>query len=204
MSWLAVYRDDGPLARLLGRLLGPRFPMPAIVLLLVAALPLLVALAVHGAYLAEAALAPGVATVIVFGGASAGRPVGRFDWAVPSLIRLLEYGLLLWTAVLAHGWATRSCFALLFVLAYHHYDAVYRLRQQDTPPPAWLKVAGLGWEGRVLLAYLALLLDASAVGMAVAAGLLAAVFVGESVMWWSGVDRLQADAMYGHEEDDNE
>jgi hypothetical protein len=24
------------------------------------------------------------------------------------------------------------------------------------------------------------------------------------VMWWSGVDRLQADAMYGNEEDDNE
>ena len=204
MSWLAVYRDDGPIARWLGRVLGPRYGMPAVVLLFVAALPLAVALAFGGAYLSEAALAPGVATVVAFGGASGGRPAGRFDWAVPSLLRVLEYGLLLWTAVLAHGWATRACFALIAMLAYHHYDAVYRLRQQAIAPPAWLSVAGAGWEGRVLLAYLALLLDVTAVGMAVAAGLLAVMFVGESVVWWLGVSRLQRGVVYADEEDEDE
>lgn len=203
MSWLSIYRDDGPLARLLGRTLGPRFRMPAVALLLVAAIPLVVALAIHGAYMPKSALAPGVATVVLFGGASAGRPKNRFDWAVPSLIRLLEYGLLLWTAVLAHGWATRSCFALLAVLAYHHYDSVYRLRQSGGPP-SWLTVAAGGWEGRVLLAYLALLMDATAVGMAVAAGLLALLFVGESATWWARAGRLQPAAVYGDQEDEGE
>ena len=203
MNWLRAYRDDGPLALALGRVFGPRLRMPAVVLLLVAAIPLVVVLAIHGAYLPKAVLAPGVATVVLFGGASAGRPQNRFDWTLPSLLRLLEYGLLLWTAVLAHGWATRSCFALLAVLAYHHYDAVYRLRQSGGPP-AWLTVAAGGWEGRVLLAYLALLVDATAVGMAVAAGLLALLFVGESVTWWARAGRLQPAAVYGDEEDEGE
>jgi Family of unknown function (DUF5941) len=203
MSWLRAYRDDGPLGLWLGRMLGPRFRMPAVVLLLVATIPLVVVLAIHGAYMPRSALAPGIATVVLFGGASAGRPADRFDWAVPSLLRLLEYGLLLWTAVLAHGWATRSCFALLGVLAYHHYDAVYRLRAQSAPP-AWLTVVGGGWEGRVLLGYLALLLNASAVGMAVAAGLLAVLFVGESVMWWSAAGRLEHAPVYADEEGDEE
>lgn len=203
MNWLRVYRDDGPLALALGRVLGPRLPLPAVALLFVGAIPLVVALAIHGAYMPRAALAPGVATVVLLGGASAGRPAGRFDWAVPSLLRVLEYGLLLWTAVLAHGWATRSCFALLAVLAYHHYDAVYRLRQSGGPP-AWLTVAAGGWEARVLLAYLALLVDATAVGMAVAAGLLAVLFVGESVAWWARAGRLQPAAVYRDEEDEGE
>jgi uncharacterized protein DUF5941 len=203
MNWLRAYRDDGPLGLWLGRVLGPRFRMPAVVLLLVAAIPLVVVLAIHGAYMPESALAPGVATVVLFGGTSAGRPENRFDWAVPSVVRLLEYGLLLWTAVLAHGWATRSCFALLAVLAYHHYDAVYRLRQSGGPP-AWLTVAAGGWEGRVLLAYLALLVHATAVGMAVAAGMLAVLFVGESAIWWARAGRLRPAAVYGDEEDEGE
>jgi hypothetical protein len=203
MSWLRAYRDDGPLGLWLGRMLGPRFRMPAVVLLLVATIPLVVVLAIHGAYMPRSALAPGIATVVLFGGASAGRPADRFDWAVPSLLRLLEYGLLLWTAVLAHGWATRSCFALLGVLAYHHYDAVYRLRQSGGAP-AWLNVAAGGWEGRVLLAYLALLLDVTAVGMAVAAGVLAVMFVGESALWWARAGRLQPAAVYGEEGDEGE
>jgi uncharacterized protein DUF5941 len=184
MNWLPVYRDDGPLALRLGRVLGPRLPLPAAALLLASAVPLVVAVAVGGAFVSKAALAPGVAALVLLAGAAAGRPSNRFDWAVPSLLRLLEYGLLLWTAVLAHGWATRSCFAVLAMLAYHHYDAVYRLRDQGVAPPAWVNFAGGGWEGRVILAYIALLLSASEWGMAVAAALFAVLFVGESVTWW--------------------
>ena len=39
-SLLEVYRDDGPLGTAIGRALGPRIPLPAIALLLVAGLPL--------------------------------------------------------------------------------------------------------------------------------------------------------------------
>ena len=43
-----VYRDDGPLATALGRALGHSIPLPAIALLLVAGLPLLVAIVLEG------------------------------------------------------------------------------------------------------------------------------------------------------------
>jgi len=110
----------------------------------------------------------------------------RFNWLVPGTIRTLEYGLLILTAALAHGPAMRACFALLAVLAFHHYDTVYRLRQQGAPPPAWVSIAGGGWDGRIILAFIALAAAVTTAGMAVAAGLLAVLFGGESVASWIG------------------
>jgi hypothetical protein len=110
----------------------------------------------------------------------------RFNWLVPGTIRALEYGLLMLTAALAHGNAMRACFALLAVLAFHHYDTVYRLRQQGAPPPAWVSIAGGGWDGRIILAFIALAAAVTTAGMAVAAALLAVLFGGESVASWIG------------------
>lgn len=128
----------------------------------------------------------------------------RFNWLVPGVIRALEYGSLILTAYLAHGHAIRACFALLAVLAFHHYDTVYRLRQQGAPPPAWVSIAGGGWDGRIILAFIALLVAATRVGMAVAAGLLAILFVGESVSSWIGAAREGQPLTYADEEDENE
>ncbi|HEY2600104.1 MAG TPA: DUF5941 domain-containing protein [Thermoleophilaceae bacterium] len=128
----------------------------------------------------------------------------RFDWLVPGVVRALEYGLLLLTALLAHGHATRACFALLAVLAFHHYDTVYRLRQQGAPPPAWVSVAGGGWDGRIILAWIALLVAVTTAGMAVAAVLLALLFGGESVSSWTRAARADQPLTYADEEDDNE
>ncbi|MEV4253906.1 DUF5941 domain-containing protein [Spirillospora sp. NPDC049652] len=74
---------------------------------------------------------------------------GRLDWLVPPTIRAIEYGYL---AVLgfAQGVPAPLVFLLLGVLAFHHYDTVYRTRQ-GLWPADWLFPAGLGWEGRMLL-----------------------------------------------------
>jgi uncharacterized protein DUF5941/CDP-alcohol phosphatidyltransferase-like enzyme len=181
-----AFRDDGPIAVALSRLIP--VPLPAPLLVLLGAVPLVVAVAVGGAFVRHWALLPGLFSLIVLGAASARRPDGRFDWAVPGMLRGLEYGLLLWMAVLAHGDAVKACFALLAVLAFHHYDAVYRLRQNARPVPPWLRIAG-GWDGRLVLAYIALLAAASTVGMAVAAALFAILFVGESATAWLAESR---------------
>ena len=128
---------------------------------------------------------------------------GRFAWLAPGAIRALEYGVLILTAALAHGGAMKACFALLAVLAFHHYDTVYRLRQQGAPPPAWVSIAGGGWDGRIILAIVALLAAVTTAGMAVAAGLLAVLFVGESVASWARHSRAEQPLTYA-EEDDNE
>ena len=119
------------------------------------------------------------------------------------MIRGLEYGLLILTAALAHGHAMRACFALLAVLAFHHYDTVYRLRQQGAPPPVWVSLAGGGWDGRIVLAFIALVAAVTTAGMAVAAVLLAVLFVGESVSSWTGRARAEQPLTYA-EEDENE
>ncbi len=129
---------------------------------------------------------------------------GRFSWLVPGTIRALEYGLLILTAALAHGDAMRACFALLAVLAFHHYDTVYRLRQQGAPPPAWVSTATGGWEGRIILAFVALAVAVTTAGMAVAAVLMAIVFVGESVWSWTRHARADGPYTYADEEDGNE
>ncbi|MBX5470380.1 MAG: hypothetical protein IRZ21_10830 [Thermoleophilaceae bacterium] len=203
-GWLAAYRDDGPLALALGRLLGPRLALPAPALVASAALPLAVALALGGVEVPHAALAPGVAALVLLGGAASGRPRTRFDWLVPGQLRLLEYGLLLWMAVLAGGWATRSCFGLLAALAFRHYDVVYRLRNQGVAPPRWVWLLGGGWELRLILAYVALLAAASAVGMLVAAVALAVVSVGEATRAWLEYSRARRPAIYAEEEDEDE
>jgi Family of unknown function (DUF5941)/CDP-alcohol phosphatidyltransferase len=128
----------------------------------------------------------------------------RFSWLAPGVIRALEYGVLILTAALAHGPAMKACFALLAVLAFHHYDTVYRLRQQGAPPPAWVSLAGGGWDGRIILAIIALLAAVTTAGMAVAAGLLAMLYVGESVSSWTHYARADLPPTDADEEDENE
>jgi len=135
-----------------------------------------------------------------------GRPAhaepGRLAWLVPPLVRVLEYGFLIWLTATAAPDAMPRCFALLGVLAFHHYDTVYRLRHQRVAPPAWVRAIGGGWEGRVALAALAAVLGALGAALLVAAIVLAAVYVTESVLSWARFARTERPAAY--EEDDEE
>jgi hypothetical protein len=202
---LELYRDDGPLARALGAALGRRVRVAPLLLVAAAAAPLAVVVVLGGDDVARPAVAAVVAWLVVLGGLSHGRPhLDRFAWAVPALLRLVEYGGLLWLAALARPAAEPAAFALLAALAFRHYDIVYRQRYQGVAPPPWVGLATGGWDGRLLAGFALLATGALPAGFYVAAALLAAVFVGESVAGWTRLARAQRPTLYSEEEDEAE
>jgi len=201
---LDAYRDDGPLSRALGHALAWLAPLPSVVLLAAAITPLAAVLATVGR--GDGGLPLGAALVwcIVLGGASSGRRNrGRFAWTVPALLRLLEYGTLLWFALLAGPRALPAAFALGGALAWHHYDTVYRLRHQRASPPAWLFALAGGWDGRLLLAFVLLMAGELATGLLVAAIVLAAIVLVESTVSWFRFENADRPALYADNEDED-
>ena len=202
-SALATYRDDGPIARALGRLLGKDFPAPAWALVMAAVLPLAVALLVVGGDPDQGVPGAVLPWIVVIAGVSSGRPqTGRFAWLVPGLLRFAEYGAILWIGAV-EGDGVAAGFALCAALAFRHYDLVYRLRHRGATPPRWVDLVGLGWDGRILLAYVFMVTNALPAGYLVVAAVFAVVFVGESVVSWTGTVRLQT-AVYEEEEDEGQ
>jgi phosphatidylglycerophosphate synthase len=204
-STLLLYRDDGPLARALGRTLGTRVGIPSAAALIAGAAPLVAVLAAEGDG-SPAALAGAVGWLVLLGGLSRGRPHGgRLGWAAPPLLRVVEYGALLWFAVLSGGTAVPACFALLAALAFRHYDAVYRLRHRgDSGAASWVHDLGGGWDGRLVLACVLFLAGALAPGLYVAAALVAVLSVAESAASWLRSSRTERPAMYVDDEGENE
>ncbi len=119
---------------------------------------------------------------------AAGRPPGAgahpLAWLSPPLVRAVEYGWLVALTAFGEPGALPICFALLCVLAFHHYDTAYRLRHQGLVPPAWLGAVGGGWEGRMLVASLLALAGVLGPGLAAAAVGLAVVYAAESAASW--------------------
>ncbi|HSD76279.1 MAG TPA: DUF5941 domain-containing protein [Solirubrobacteraceae bacterium] len=181
-----VYRDDGPLALALARALrGVALPDPAL-LAVAGGLPLVVVLAWPVHVLSAGAAAAAVAWLVLAAAPGAGRPAGRrFAWTVPPLLRALEYGTLIKLTALADPGGMAACYALLAVLAFHHYDAVYRLRQQGVAPAAWRRIAGGGWDGRLLVAAVLTLTGGLAAAEAAAAVVLGVAFAAESIASWA-------------------
>jgi phosphatidylglycerophosphate synthase len=77
----------------------------------------------------------------------------RFDWLEPSLLRALELGVLIalfaFTGNLS-GELGIASFVTLFLIAFHHYDNLYRSMQSEEKPK-WLSVLGLSVPGRIIL-----------------------------------------------------
>ncbi|HEY0538540.1 MAG TPA: DUF5941 domain-containing protein [Actinoallomurus sp.] len=178
---LLAYRDDGPVARMLGRLSGGQLPP---------LLPLFVAAIVTGILLiagvngqdSPAIFAP-VLALLLAGPASTHPHSGRLDWLVPPIIRVIEYGYLA-TLAFAHDVSKPLTYAFIGVLAYHHYDTVYRTRQWLWPAK-WVFRAGLGWDGRLLIAAVATLAGVLPVTIAVLTVYLGLLFGIESVYTWT-------------------
>jgi hypothetical protein len=187
MRTLLAYRDDGPLARALGRIPHPVRPS---LLALLSVLPLFVMIAAGEDSDATTALV--LAWLILLGGLSRGGDLDRdrFRWAVPPLLRAGEYAALIWLS-------PRGALPLLIVLAFHHYDVVYRLRYQGRTPPQ----LGGGWEIRLAAAWVLLAAGALPEGFFAAAGILGALFVAECVASWRRFSAGDAPALHDFEGD---
>ena len=84
----------------------------------------------------------------------------RFDWLEPSLLRAVELGAIIALfAVTGHleGSLGVAGFVILFSIAFHHYDNLYRSMQNEQKPK-WLTVLGLSVPGRIALLVLATIL----------------------------------------------
>jgi hypothetical protein len=81
----------------------------------------------------------------------------RFDWLEPSLLRALELGVLIalfaFTGNLS-GELGIASFVVLFSIAFHHYDNLYRAMQGEQKPK-WLAWMGLTIVGRIAVVALA-------------------------------------------------
>jgi phosphatidylserine synthase len=107
----------------------------------------------------------------------------RFDWLEPSLLRALELGVLIVlfaaTGIFA-GESAVAAFVILFSIAFHHYDNLYRAMQGEQKPK-WLSVLGLSVPGRIILLVAATLLGLELAVFAVYFSVL--FLVASSIQW---------------------
>jgi Family of unknown function (DUF5941) len=203
-TMLELYRDDGPLSRALGSTLACVIRVPPFLLVVAGVLPLVAGWMSLGDGASDPVVGAVLAWFVLLAGISSGRPhTDSLRWAVLPVLRLGEYGSVLWLASLAGG-GSAAAFALLAVVAFRHYDLVYRLRYQGGPPPRWVGDLGGGWEGRLVAGYVLLLAGAFPAGLYVIACVLAVAFVGESISSWARVQRAPALAAYEDEYEDAE
>jgi phosphatidylglycerophosphate synthase len=181
---IAVYRDDGPLSRAIGRHLR----LPPMLCLLLGNLAILALVAFVGRDASVGVAGAGVAWLVLTLGATSTRwPKESFHWSVPPLMRLGEYVTLAWLAAIAG--AVPAAFALIAAVTFRHYDLVYRLRHRAEVPPAWLNALTAGWDGRVVIAWLLLALGLLPAAMYVWAALLGVISVAETVVAWRRFER---------------
>jgi hypothetical protein len=179
-SRLLAYRDDGPIAHALGRL--TKGQLPPLLPLLVAGVVTAILLAAGVSGQTSPAIFAPVLVLLLAGPGSTHPHSGRLDWLVTPMMRAIEYGYLA-TLGFAHGVSKPLVYAFLGVLAYHHYDTVYRTRQRLWPA-RWVFVAGLGWDGRLLVAAVATLAGKLPVVLAVLTVYFLLLFGIESVYTW--------------------
>jgi Family of unknown function (DUF5941) len=198
---LKRYRDDGPLAEALGTL-GRALPGPPAVVAAVGVAGLVALAALEGDGASDALAAAGIGWFVLLAGLTSGMAhTDRFAWAVPGLLRVGEYGGLVWIAANAGDSSHAAAFALIAALAFRHYDLVYRPRFQGVAPPTWLAIASLGWDGRLVLLWGLLAAGALPAGMFILAGGLGVTFAVECALSWT---RLSVTPLSVYEDEEEE
>lgn len=203
MQTLLAYRDDGPVESLRGRRLPLSLaPLPATV---GAVAPLLVVLFVVDADNWQLPTGLAVLWLLVLGMLGAARDLsGRIDWLVPPLLRLAEYVAIARLAFLSDPRALPAAYALVAALAYHHYDVVYRLRHQKRPPARWVGLMGGGWSVRLVYVWCVCVADVARPGLFVAAAVLGAAFVAESVVGWVRYETRERPSTFEQQSEETE
>ena len=201
---LALYRDDGPIARGVGG--AVRLPVPGFAVTLLAVLPLFAAIVLEGRGASNGlALAVVVWAVVVGGLARGARDTTGLRWLSPPVLRAAEYGGIIWLCAL--DGAEAAAFALIAVTSFRHYDLVYRLRMRSETPPAWLDAVSGGWDGRLLVTWLLLALGALPAALFAIAAVLGVLFAVETVGSWRTFltqQRGSGAATYEDEEDETQ
>ena len=109
----------------------------------------------------------------------------RPAWAVPAALRFLELGVVALLCLSAYPALMVLGFWWIAIIAFHHYDVLYRAIA-GVAPPRWLVWSGLGWDGRTILIVLAALGGISVLGGLLVVGIviwsLLLVFIA-SVQW---------------------
>jgi hypothetical protein len=200
---LLAYRDDGPVAGAIGAVLGRAARIPPPALAVAGALPLFVAIVITGDGASDELIAGVLAWFIVVAGASAGRlDTGRLRWISTPVLRATEYAALTWMGAIAGGSGVAAAFALMCVLAFRHYDLVYRQRHLGIDTPAWVGVLSGGWAGRLIAAWVLLVAGALPTGFFIAAAVFGVVFVAESAVSWLRSEPADELEVYDEEEDE--
>ena len=175
---LAAYRGDGKVSRWVGSLVQGRLPpLP----------PVLVGLLVTGV-LAALGLEnlPGILVLtpveaMLLAALGAWHPHdGRLDWLVPALLMAGE-GVFLAALGLSHHVAAWLVFTLLAAVIMRHVDLAFRARVGRGIPA---DVFGLGWEGRMLLAGVAVLAGLTPFAYALLSGYLWLLFGWDFLSGW--------------------
>lgn len=182
---IIAYRDDGRLAEGLRRG-GAALPVPTTIAMLLGPV-LLVAGLVLDRGVVGGSTGAGLALYVVLtsiGAGKTGAAAGRLHWLGPALLRVGEYGF-----ALALAWFTTTdglpvIYSLLAMVAFHHYDIVYRIRHQRLAPPKRIQWLGLGWEGRMIVMYALAVAGLLPLGAAILAIYCGVLFVSESAASW--------------------
>jgi hypothetical protein len=107
---------------------------------------------------------------------------GRFGWSAPVLLRAFELGGIALLLVAGNPANAVVTFWIVFAIAYHHYDVMYR-SLQGAAPPRWLTWLGFGWDGRLLVIVVVVLAAAWQPALS--------VLVIWWVLWFAGVASVQ-------------
>lgn len=142
------------------------------------------------------ALAPVVAVAMaaVVLGPGCGRAARtRLGWQLPGWIVACEGALVLGVTSGLAPWELGAGYAWFAAIAWHHYDAIYRVRETGRGPAPWVQSLTLGAEGRLLLVVLwwALGWDMGVL-FGVAAPLLLFGWFAESGYSWRSMVRLHS------------
>ncbi|MFY1597821.1 DUF5941 domain-containing protein [Micromonospora sp. WMMD737] len=190
-----LYRDDGPLARLLPAL-RPVGPLALAVVAALGPAALLVAalLTRDGAEVPRWAVPVALLVLLVAGLGAGATHAGPLDWLVPAALRAGEFLFAIAVGVVGDvpPWLI---FGYVFVLTLHHYDLTARLEKRQSAPP--LHGGTLGWEGRSVLLALAAIVGFAGIGMATLGTYLLVVFVGSVALAWVVLPARAARASVG-------
>jgi phosphatidylglycerophosphate synthase len=194
---LRSYRDDGPLGPLRPARLG-RVSAPILAVIAIVPWALTMALSTQGGTVVPLAVA--LVWLLVFGVLS-GRaaPVGRLDWLVPPLLQAAEYTGVLRLAAIGSDHDLAAGYALAGVIAFRHYDVVYRPASTALSRAVGL-IAG-GWGLRLAVAFGLAAAGVVWPGDYLFAAALAVLLLGEALVTWHDPEwRLGAPAVPAAEE----